>query len=67
LEPHKNGFKITFRDITGPQTGTATFIGDPSAPVVTYKTNLTNFNAGIERSFPSNKGGVFIREKLTTE
>lgn len=64
VEPHSEGFRIIFRDVVGSLTGTAIFTGDPNQPEVTYKTNMVNFNAGIERSFGSNNGGTFIRKKL---
>lgn len=64
VEPHSEGFRIIFRDTVGSLTGTAIFTGDPNQPEVTYKTNMVNFNAGIERAFGSNNGGTFIRKKL---
>jgi len=67
LEQHKNGFKIIFRDVTGSLTGTAVFTGNPTEQFITFKTTLTNFNAGIERSFTSKKGGVFTRKKISVD
>lgn len=67
LELHEDGFKIIFRDVTGSLTGTAIFTGKPADTVHTFKTNLINFNAGIERSFASNKGGIFTRKKTSID
>jgi hypothetical protein len=61
VEKHENGYRIIFKDDEGSLTGTAESIGNPSNTEVTYKTHLRNFNAGIERSLPSNNGGTFTR------